>query len=213
MNLGTFHNAVVDGSDLQSRAQHAVRYFGARTNPWILTASEDWFGADAATFLTKVGLSHKLDMMGMVAGRLSPPTRSFPNVQLRRIDDERTRLALADLNADSYGVPRDWGRQALSGPELWRATIFGTVAYVGSEPASGAFALPIDDALYIGWVATAKAHRGQSLAELVIRKCLEDARNATGLERTVLHATKDGQPVYLRMGYRCVVKFPCYAPS
>jgi hypothetical protein len=46
----------------------------------------------------------------------------------------------------------------------------------------------------------------------VIRKCLEDAGNATGLERTVLHATNDGQPVYLRMGYRCVAKFPCYSP-
>jgi hypothetical protein len=46
----------------------------------------------------------------------------------------------------------------------------------------------------------------------VIRTCLEDARNATGLERTVLHATGDGQRVYLRMGYRGVVKFPFYAP-
>jgi len=98
-------------------------------------------------------------------------------------------------------------------PALWESAIFGTIAYVRDEPASGAFALLVDDALYIGWVATAKTHRGRGFAELVIRRCLEDARDATGLERTVLHATGDGQPVYQRMGYRCVVRFPFYAPS
>jgi predicted GNAT family N-acyltransferase len=87
------------------------------------------------------------------------------------------------------------------------------ILVAAGDTTSGAFALPIDDALYVGWVATAKNHRGQGLAELVIRKSLEDARSETGLERTVLHATKDGQPVYARMGYRPVVKFPCYAPK
>jgi predicted GNAT family N-acyltransferase len=94
----------------------------------------------------------------------------------------------------------------------WQSAIYGTIAYVGDEPASGTFALPIDDALYIAWVATAKAHRGSGLAEMVIRKSLADAKEATGLERTVLHATTDGRPVYQRMGYHDVVKFPCYGP-
>jgi hypothetical protein len=56
--------------------------------------------------------------MGMVAERLSPPIRPLPNVRLRRIDDEETRLALADLPADAYEVPREWGRQAIGGAAL-----------------------------------------------------------------------------------------------
>jgi hypothetical protein len=60
------------------------------------------------------------------------------------------------------------------------------------------------------WVATSKTHRGLGLAELVIRTSLEDAGKSTGIERTILHATDDGFPVYLRMGYRSVVKFPLY---
>jgi hypothetical protein len=63
--------------------------------------------------LAKVGLAHKLDLMGMAMDRLSPPTRAFPNVQLSQIVDAETRFALADLNADSYGVPKEWARQAL----------------------------------------------------------------------------------------------------
>jgi predicted GNAT family N-acyltransferase len=88
--------------------------------------------------------------------------------------------------------------------------LFGTVAYVRGEPASGTLAFPIDDAVYLGWVATAKAHRGQGLAQLVIRKSLEDATAATGFKRTVLHATADGHPIYVRMGYRSVIDFPLY---
>jgi GNAT superfamily N-acetyltransferase len=179
----------------------------------VLTASEDWFGENATSVLADAGLAYKLDLMGMATERVSPPTRPLPDVRLRRIDDEENRFALADLNADSYSVPREWGRQAIGGAALWESAIFGTIVYVRDEPASGAFALLVDDALYIGWVATAKSHRARGFAELVIRKCLEDARNATGLERTVLHATGDGQPVYQRMGYRCVVRFPFCAPS
>ena len=137
----------------------------------------------------------------------------MPAVELRRISDEETRFALADLNADAYGVPRDWGRQALGSAALWRGPLFGRIAYVGGEAASGAFALPIENALYVGWVATSKAHRRSGLAELVIRTSLEDATKATGLERTSLHATNEGLPVYTRMGYRPVVKFPFYGPE
>jgi len=96
---------------------------------------------------------------------------------------------------------------------LWEAPLFGSIAYVGGEPASGAFAFTIDEALYVAWVATSKTHRRLGLAELVIRASLEDARKATGIERTVLHATEDGFPVYLRMGYRSVVRFPLYGTS
>ena len=213
MNVSMLTGPVVDARDLQRRARQATTYFAARANPWVLTASEDWFGENATSVLAEVGLAYKLNLMGMATERVSPPTRPLPDVRLRRVDDEESRFALADLNADSYGVPREWGRQAIAGAALWESAIFGTIAYVRDEPASGAFALLVDDALYIGWVATAKTHQGRGLAELVIRKCLEDGRNATGLERTVLHATGDGQPVYQRMGYRCVVRFPFYAPS
>ena len=210
MNVGLLNRPVYDESDLEHRAVEAVEYFRSSKNPWLLTASENWFGANAPSVLAKVGLKHKLDLIGMVATRLNSPTRPLPRVQLRRINDEQTRVELADLNADAYGVPRDWGRQALASPALWQAHLFGTISYIEGEPAAGAFAVPIDKALYVAWVATTKTHRGLGLAELVVRACLADARDATGIERTALHATENGFPLYLRMGFRSVVRFPLY---
>lgn len=213
MNLGMLNRPIADQSDLRYRAQEALDHFEPGAKPWALTGSEDWFGPNAELVLSSVGLAHKLDLTGMLAERLIPPMRPLPQAQLRRIEDEQTRFALADLNAEGYGVPREWARQALGSEALWRKHLFGIIALLDGEPASGAFALPIDDALYIGWVATSKKHRRMGLAELVIRTSLEDARKATGLERTILHATDAGLPVYTRMGYRSVEKFPFYSPE
>ena len=213
MNVAMLNRPSINQADLKRRTQEAQEHFRGGKHPWVLTASEDWFGFNSESILTSIGLVHKLELMGMLAERLSPPTRRLPDVQLRWISDEETRFALADLNADAYSVPKEWGRQALGSAALWRAPLFGRIAYVGGEPASGAFTLPIDNALYVGWVATSKAHRSLGLAELVIRTSLKDARKATGLERTILHATSEGQPVYTRMGYRPIVKFPFYGPD
>ena len=77
---------------------------------------------------------------------------------------------------------------------------------------STAFAVPLNGVLYVAYVATALAHRRRGLAELVMRRSLGDATRATGITRTVLHATAAGYSVYLRMGYRPVDKFSLYVP-
>jgi hypothetical protein len=98
------------------------------------------------------------------------------------------------------------------GAALSRSQIFGRVAYVGDKPASGALAFPTIT-LYtsLGW-RPRKRFRGLGLPELVIKACLDDAKKVTLLERTFLHATADGIPRYLRMGYRPLAGFPFYGP-
>jgi GNAT superfamily N-acetyltransferase len=154
-----------------------------------------------------------LTVVGMVTERLASPARPLPEVETHRIDDERGRLALADLNAAAYTVPSDWVRGAVAGESLWHSPLYGYVAYADGHAVSTAFAVPLQGALYVGFVATAVAHRRQGLAELVMRRSLEDATRDTGMTRTALHATADGYPLYIRMGYRPVEEFSLYMPS
>ncbi|MSQ68498.1 MAG: GNAT family N-acetyltransferase [Gammaproteobacteria bacterium] len=70
--------------------------------------------------------------------------------------------------------------------------------------------LPQNGVLYVGWVATAAAYRRRGLADLVMRRALEQATRDTGITRTALHATADGYPGYLQLGYRSVEKFALY---
>jgi GNAT superfamily N-acetyltransferase len=212
-NAAFLTTPVADAGDLESRATVAIEHFRADGNQWFLSASEEWLGPNADGVLSSLGLVRALDLTGMVADGLVPPVRPLPNALLRRIDDEPTWTAIADLNAVAYDAPLEWARLAIGHETFWREPLFGHVAYVGDVAAAGNFVKRIDDALYVGWVATAMEYRGRGLAELVMRRSLEEAGRATGLRRTILHATDAGRPVYQRMGYRAVATFPIWEPS
>jgi hypothetical protein len=49
--------------------------------------------------------------------------------------------------------------------------------------------------------------RCKGYGEAVVRHALQTAYEATGISRTVLHATEAGYPLYLRLGYSPTVKF------
>jgi GNAT superfamily N-acetyltransferase len=198
---------------LAAHAHAAMAYFGREHRPWFLAGSQQWLGDGAAETLSHLGLTQASTVVGMVTEQLASPARPLPEVETRRIDDERGRLALADLNAAAYDVAAEWVREAVAGEALWHTPLYGYVAYVDGAPVSTAFAVPLHGVLYVGFVATASAYRRRGLAELVMRRSLEDATRVTGITRTALHATADGYPVYIRMGYRPVDAFWLFVPS
>jgi GNAT superfamily N-acetyltransferase len=210
MNSAFLTEPVASAADLESRASAAVEHFRSSGNPWFLTASEDWIGPDAERVLAPLGLFRAMATTGMAADHLLPEVRPLPDVDVRRIADEPTRIAIAELNAAAYDAPLEWGRMAVGHERLWREPIFGHVAFVNGRPAAAGFATPIDGALYVGWVATSSDYRGRGLAELVMRRSLAEAGRATGFSRTVLHATASGFPLYRQMGYHPVATFPLW---
>jgi hypothetical protein len=212
MNAALLTAPVSSQANLAARAHAVIAYFGSEHRPWFLSGSQQWLGDGAPETLSHLGLTKASTVVGMVTEQLASPARPLPEVETRRIDDERGRRALADLNAAAYDVSSEWVRGAVSGESLWQAPLYGYVAYVDGYPVSTAFAVPLNGVLYVGFVATAIAHRRRGLAELVMRRSLEDATQETGITRTVLQATADGYPVYIRMGYRPVDEFSLYVP-
>ena len=207
MNAALLTEPVSSQANLAVRAHAALAYFGSEHRPWFLAGSQQWLGEGAPATLARLGLTKAPTVVGMVAEQLAIPTRPLPEVETRRINDAQGRLALADLNAAAYDVAAEWVREAVAGEALWHTPLYGCVAYVDGAPVSTAFVVPLHGVLYVGFVATASAYRRRGLAELVMRRSLEDATRATGITRTALHATADGYPVYIRMVYRPVDAF------
>src|SRR5262244_2314204 len=212
MNAALLTAPVPSQAHLAARARAAIEYFGREHRPWFLAGSQQWLGDGASETLSSLGLTQASTVVGMVTEQLASPTRPLPEVDTRRIDDERGRLALADLNAATYAISSEWVREAVAGESLWQAPLYGYVAYVDGHPVSTAFAVPLNGVLYVAYVATALAHRRRGLADLVMRRSLGDATRATGITRTALHASAAGYPVYIRMGYRPVDEFAVYVP-
>jgi GNAT superfamily N-acetyltransferase len=199
---------------LTKAATAASRYFAPRRRGWMLALCEDWvppaLRARAAALLAPLGLKSTVVATGMVAERLLPAQRPLPRLEVRAARDALVRGDLADLNSLCYDVALSTGRQVFDVPALFSGDNLGFVGYRHEQAATCAAVLRVDDVAYVSMVATLLPHRQLGCAEAIMRHALAEAHRSWGLERTVLHATPAGLPVYRRMGYRPVTRFHFY---
>jgi len=210
-----FLPAPVDTEDaLEKAATAAARYFLPKGRGWMLALCEDWLSPRlrerAAELLSPHGLTPVMMTTGMVAERLAPAVRPPPALDIRQATSQAERCHISDINARSYDVPLEMGREAFDVPALFSGENKGYVGFHQGQAATCAAVLPLDGVAYASMAATLPEHRRLGYAEAIIRHAVEEARRAWGIERTALHATPAGLPVYVRMGYRPVTRFHLY---
>lgn len=200
-------------ADLDSRVQAALEYAREHHRGWLLMACQDFLPGRSSS--SDVFARHELELAvpftGMAADRLLPPRRPLPDLEFRPVNDLETRRAYCEVNAVAYDDPIDLVLEALGGEALWGEGTFGFIGYVEGEPVTTANTIVMGDTLYMSLVATRPEDQRKGYAEAVMRHSLARAQEATGVERTVLHATPAGRPLYQEMGYRPVVDFLGYA--
>jgi GNAT superfamily N-acetyltransferase len=214
LNAIIFSTPVHNTDDLKIRIKSAMDYADRRDRSWTLVICQEWMSKEvrrcASQIFPDYPLRKSFSLKGMMANQWLPPRRLLPDITLRRVNDRETRCAVADLNAISYGLPQEWGREALDHEEMWHEGIIGYVGYVNHEPVTCACAYLIDKCLYVALVATHPGHRKRGYAEAVIRYTLNEAATVFDYTHSVLHATVDGYPLYAAMGYRAVGTFTAY---
>jgi GNAT superfamily N-acetyltransferase len=148
-----------------------------------------------------------IPMTGMAGDILPMESPGHPAPRFLRVLDDSTIRDFAELNCMSYRVPVETGLSLVKEHTLWREHAYGFVAYEGDKPVSTATAIINEDCLFLFLVAMAPDARRKGYGEAVVRHALQTAHKATGIRRTVLHATETGYPIYLRLGYHPTVKF------
>jgi GNAT superfamily N-acetyltransferase len=128
-------------------------------------------------------------------------------LRFQRILHDSTIQDLTQLNCVSYDVPVETNLSLVKEHMLWHEHAYGFVAYEGDKPVSTATAIINEGCLFLFLVATTPDARRQGYGEAVVRHALQTAYEATGIQRTVLHATEAGYPLYLRLGYHPTAKF------
>jgi ribosomal protein S18 acetylase RimI-like enzyme len=214
LNLIAVSSPVRDAADLAERCRLAAERGKQAGVPFLLAVCEPWTGDPEAAreIVASAGFKPVLVNTGMVTDELLPPRRPFPTgLEIRRVNDEATRNAISDLNCMSYALPLELGRTTVAQECFWDDSYYAYVGFVDGEPVSCTMSAPVDGRLYVSWVATHPERRQKGYAEAVMRRSLEEAAAATGLRRTVLHATEMGFPVYKAMGYRTIAKFNWYS--
>ena len=202
---------LTDARVLQDRVQEAAAYMRARPYGGLFVVCLDNLSRSAkenlAAILARAKFVQAIPMTGMAGDILPMEAPGHPALRFVRISDESTIQALGELNCVAYGVPIETSLSLVKEPTLWHQHAYGFVAYEGDNPVSTATAIISEGCVFLFLVATAPDARRKGYGEAVTRHALQRAHEATGIRRTVLHATELGYPVYLRLGYHPTVKF------
>jgi GNAT superfamily N-acetyltransferase len=194
----------------------AAGYFTPRGLAWMFALAWDWLTPSLSSRAAEVcagrGLVLTMETVGMVAEQLAPSVWPVPALELRFVTDAEGAQHVADIHAAAYGAPVDTARKSLAIPALFQGESRAYLGYEKGQYVASAAVMRLGDVAYIGYVATRPDFQGKGYAEALIRLALKDAKRLWGLERTALHATLSGLPVYERLGYREVTRFGLYAP-
>jgi GNAT superfamily N-acetyltransferase len=147
------------------------------------------------------GAGHVLD--ATPAAMVCDPAQVEPPDESRlELVPEPTFAHVAAINDRAYGYREGPFTRAFGGAPPDQVHLY--VAAVDGEPAACVVAEDHNETdCGIYWVATLAEARGRGLGTALMRKALADAHQR-GCRTSTLQATKLGQPVYERLGYRSI---------
>jgi ribosomal protein S18 acetylase RimI-like enzyme len=206
LNLCLHYSPLVGLDDLRRRVGLATERAADCPFPWLFCLCEDWAPSEWEAVVGEYGLEPAVNVIGMAADELKPPRRTPPNLEYRRVQDAATARDLAELNMQAYGLPLEMG-ECICNLHLWKEDSYGYVGYVDGQPVTCAATFPVNNTVYVAFVATYPDVQRQGCAEAVMRHSIEKGAEGMGLSRTTLHATEAGFPLYLAMGYEATAPF------
>lgn len=176
-------------------------YRAAGINAWIVWVPE----ADREAIAALRGAGYRLDS---APAAMHADLAALPETDLEGLDWDAsaTPAEVGVVNDRAYGLPSKVGLSPAivapppdTGLRLYRARVRGEVACVVG-------AMDHDDDLGIYFVATLREHRGRGLSTRLMAAALADGRGR-GLASTSLQASRLGESVYERLGYRTTFRF------
>jgi len=196
-------------ADLLARADG---FFGARGRGYsVLTRAHA--DEDLAAAATAAGYFASGNSPAMVLEQRLPDVAPAADVTLRRVEEESDASAFGAVMGEAYstyGMPRECGPALVGTLDVLRAPhVVAVVAALDGAVVAGAMVIVTHGVAGVYWVGTTPAARGRGLAEL----CTRAAGNAgfdLGARVAALQASVMGEPVYRRMGYVEVTRYPTF---
>jgi GNAT superfamily N-acetyltransferase len=212
-----FYNAlflsetISDAEILEENIQRAAEYMRTRQHGGLLLVCLDNLSGAAKegleATLARAKLIPAIPMTGMAGDILPIESPGHPALHFVRVEDDATIQAFAELNCKAYNLPLETTLSVSKEHTLWKEHASGFIAYEGDRAVATATAIINDGCVFLFLVATLPEAQRNGYGESVVRHALQTAYEATGIRRTVLHATDAGFPIYSRLGYHATAKF------
>ena len=191
--------------DLAKTFKACADYMKGREKSGLFWLFEDLVAPESQgnieAMAAEAGMSLALTGYGMALDTVPELAPSHPELTFVRVETEEHLRAYADINCQAYAMPVEWGRAALSGSVFWTKEAYAYLGLSEGMPVSAAAVVEMNGCLFLALVATRPEKQRLGFGEATVRKALYEGRSATGISRSVLHATEAGRPVYERIGY------------
>jgi GNAT superfamily N-acetyltransferase len=213
-NAAFLSEPVETEAELESRLRAAAGYFNSRGLPWAFWICEDWLAAPVRRKLSRAcqtyGLRLSAEMPGMATGRLRPPTRTLPGMEVRPVEPGTALNDFRALGSTCFHVPIAWFSEVFDELVAERGAFRCWVGYREGSPVATAATVLSERALGIYNVATAPEHRKHGYAEAITRFAIDQALAEDPARRLVLQSTSQGHRLYDRMGFYPVTRVLVY---
>lgn len=220
MNYAAFNAALLcqpieaDPRGLERIIEVAAKRFDARNVRWTCWICDDFLGKSLRPVADRIfhrhGLRHLTEAPGMYAEHLTAPQHPLPALEVRLVEDQRTREAFAHIMSIAFEIPQSVCTAVYGSEQAWTGELRGYVGYSDGKPLTTAAAAITNDVIGLYSVATIPECRRLGYAEAIMRQVIGQASRNNGAQRTVLQATQSGFSLYQRMGYRTVTNFSVY---
>ncbi len=169
--------------------------------------------ADLAEYLAAEGIGQMGNSPGMAIEHRLPDAPLPAGVTIERVKGADAAREFADVGGAAYatyGLPPKIALRQFSNPAYFEQPhIAAFLARVGGAPCAAAMVMVTHRTAGVYWVGTTPEVRGRGLAAA----CTRIATNAgfdMGADAAVLQASVMGEPIYLKMGYREITRYPWF---
>jgi ribosomal protein S18 acetylase RimI-like enzyme len=201
---------VADEKALERRIATGTQFMMARGLPWSFWICEEWLAGPVRRKCERIcarnGLRLAAEMPGMAAERVNRPDRQVPELEYRRVENERERREFCAIGSVCFHVPSDWFDEIFDSRMKDRHDFEGWIGYLQGEPVATAATVISSGVVGVYNVAVLPAFRRRGYAEAIIRQACEHAQERTGLERVILQSTRQAIGMYERLGFSPVTR-------
>ena len=180
---------------------------------WVREGVDD----DLEKAASQSGMRFAAESRGMVLQKIPEEPQLLPGIEARRVESSLDFLDFRDIVAEGFQDEAPGCSDLVRSifpvqATLSRADTAAFVVYADGKPASASMTIVKERVAWIGWVATRKESRGRGLGRLATVAATR-AGFMLGATLASLEATRMGVPVYLRIGFREVLRYRSYWPG
>lgn len=178
----------------------ARRFFRRAGAHWSVVVAEPALSG-ARAWLVERGFFPRWESPLMVLEGPPALLRVHPTAQPVQVTTPGDLAALRDVMAASFGTGANVNRRVARRSHLSDPAITHYLVHAGAEPVACATLAPLDGVGGVWNVGTRPRYRRQGYAAALMAALLADLR-AQGVTTSALLASRDGYPLYARLGYR-----------